>query len=100
MPVGRRDHPDVDPFGARAAQALELVLLEDAQQLRLQLERDVADLVEEKRSPVGQLEAADALRDGSRERPPLVTEQLALEEAGGDGGAVDLDERARPSLAQ
>ena len=44
----------------RAADALELALLEHAQQLRLQLERQLADLVEEERAAVGQLEAARA----------------------------------------
>ena len=50
----------------RAAQALELLLLQDAQQLGLQRRRDVADLVEEQRAAVGQLEAADLLRDRRR----------------------------------
>ena len=66
---------------ARAAQALELALLQHAQQLRLQLQRDLADLVEKHRAVVGQLEAADALRDRAGERAPLVPEQLALEQA-------------------
>ena len=45
----------------RAAQALELLLLQHAEQLGLQLRRDVADLVEEQRPLVRQLEAADLL---------------------------------------
>ena len=44
------------------------------------------------RAPVGQLEAADALRDGAGEGAFLVAEELAFEQAGGDGGAVELDE--------
>ena len=39
-----------------------------------------------------QLEPADPLHDGSREGPPLVAEELALEEPGGNGSAVELDE--------
>ena len=81
VPVGRRDDAHVDPLRARAADALELLLLEDAQQLRLQLERDVADLVEEERAAVRQLEAPDPLRDGAGERAALVAEELALEQA-------------------
>ena len=42
---------------AVVADALELALLEHAQQLGLQLERDLADLVEEERAAVGELEA-------------------------------------------
>ncbi len=41
------------------ADAFELALLQHAQRLALQLERDLADLVEEQRAAIGQLEAAD-----------------------------------------
>ena len=41
-----------------------------------------------------ELEAADPSRDGTGEGAALVAEELALQEAGGDGGAVELDERA------
>ena len=47
--VGGRDHPHVDLDRLRAAEALELLLLQDAEQLGLQLRGDVADLVEEER---------------------------------------------------
>ena len=55
--VGRGDHADVDRAGALLADALELALLQHAQQLGLQLERHLADLVEKQRAAVGQLEA-------------------------------------------
>ena len=58
--VRRRDHAHVDLERPRAADALELLLLQHAQQLRLHLERQLADLVEEQRAAVGELEAADA----------------------------------------
>ena len=80
-------------IGCAAADALELALLEHAQQLGLGLEGHLADLVEEERAAVGQLEAADASVDGAGERALLVAEQLALDESGGQGGAVDLDQR-------
>ena len=92
--VRRRDQAHVDAQRARAAEALELLLLEHAQELRLELDRDVAHFVQEERSAVGQLEAPDALRDRARERAALVAEELALEQARRDGGAVDLDEAA------
>ena len=56
--VGRRDQPEVDAYRPRAADALELALLQRAQQLRLQRERQLADLVEEQRAAVGQLQLA------------------------------------------
>ena len=52
--------------GAVAAQPLELPLLQNAQQLGLQLQRNIADLVQEQRAVVRQFEAPDLLRDGAR----------------------------------
>src|SRR3990167_5375395 len=80
--VGRRDHPDPDPDG-RSAHALELPFLEHAEQLRLKVERQLADLVQEDGPSVGQLEAADLPRERPREGALLVAEQLALEESAG-----------------
>ena len=77
------------------ADALELALLQHAQELRLQVERHVADLVEEERAAVGQLEAAARSRDRAGEGALLVAEELALEQLARDRGAVDRDERAR-----
>ena len=55
--VGRRDDPHVDADVARAADALERLLLEEAQQLGLQRRRHLADLVEEHRAAVGRARA-------------------------------------------
>ncbi len=41
---------------------------------------------------MGQLEAADPPRDGPGEGTLLVAEQLALDQPGRQGGAVDLDQ--------
>src|SRR5437660_4848564 len=97
--VRRGDEAHVDLDGLRTADPLELLLLQDAQQLRLELERDLADLVEEQRAAVGHLEAADLLGDGAGEGAPLVPEELALEEAPRNGGAVELHERAVAAVA-
>ena len=75
------------------ADALERALLQHAQQLGLQLERDLGDLVEEQRALAGELEPAGAIGDRAGERALDVTEQLALEHAGRERGAVDRDER-------
>ena len=53
---------------------------ERAQELGLQLERELADLVEEQRAAVGALEGARALAVGAGEGAALVAEQLALDE--------------------
>ena len=48
-------------IGLRAADALDLAFLDRAQQLGLQVEPQVADLVEEQRAAGGQLELAELL---------------------------------------
>src|SRR5262249_5763255 len=88
---------DLDRLGP--SETLELLLLEHAQQLRLQLERDLANLVEEQRPAVRHLEAPDLLRDGARECAALVAEELAFEESCRNGRAVDLHEGTLAALA-
>ena len=91
--VRRRDDADADADRLLAADALQLAVLQDAEQLRLRRLVQVADLVEEDRPAVGQLEPAAPQRRRAGERPLLVAEQLALDQLGRDGRAVDLDER-------
>ncbi len=90
--VGGGHHPDVDVQGLRASHALELVLLQHAQQLGLHGGRHVPHLVEEEGAGVGQFELPPPHRGGAGEGPPLVAEQLALDEALGHRRAVDADE--------
>ena len=75
--------------------AHDLVLLQDTQQLDLRAERQIADLVEEERAPVGGLEPSGLARQRARERALLVAEQLALDQRFGEGAAVDGHERPR-----
>src|SRR3989442_821666 len=58
---------------------------------------EVADLVEEDGSAMRRLELADLELVGARESTSLVTEQLALQELAGHGGAIDLHERSGPA---
>src|SRR5438105_1036942 len=88
------DDAQVDGHRRGAAEPLHLVLLEDAEKLRLELERQLADLVEEQGPALGLLEAADAARGRPREGAFLCPEQLALEKLGGNRGAVHGDETA------
>ena len=72
--------------------------MEHAKHLGLGRRGHVADLVEEQRSFVGQLEPAGALAVGARERAALVAEQLRFEQALVERRAVHLDERpVRPA---
>ena len=75
------------------ADALEHALLQHAQQLHLHRQAHVADLVEEQRAALGDLEAALAGGDRAGEGAFLVAEQLAFEQLGRNGAAVDGDER-------
>src|SRR5438094_2931179 len=97
--VRRGDKSDVDLDRPGAADTLELLLLEDPEELRLELERDLAHLVEEERAAMGHLEASDLLRDGPGERAPLVAEEFTLEEPRWDSRAIDLDEGSLAAAA-
>jgi len=90
--VGGGHEPDVHLDRLDAADALELVVLDHPQELHLHLPGQIADLVEEERPLVRELEAPGLAGDGPREGALLVAEQLALDEVLGDRRAVDLDE--------
>ena len=59
--IGRGDDAHVDAVNTVAADTLNLPVLQGAQQLWLQFERQLADLVEEQRAAVGDLELAGAI---------------------------------------
>ena len=59
----------------------------------MQVLRQLADLVEEDRTVLGDLELAGLRGHCAGERAFLVPEQLGLEKGVDDGGAVDADER-------
>ena len=93
--VGGGDDPDVGPHRSLAAQRIELAFLDHAQQLHLGVQGHVADLVEEDRTAVGQLELALAsLGTGAGEGAGLVAEELGLDQVLVDRAAVQPDEGA------
>ena len=94
IPVTRRNDPRVRMDFRVRAEALKPSVLRHAQQLRLKLRRHLANLIEKDRPPRRLLEAPDALRRRTRERPALVTEQLALQQRLGNGRAVHLHQRS------
>ena len=91
VPVRGGDHPDIHLDRPGAPQRLELLLLEDPQELRLEGRAHLAHLVEEDRPPVGELKPPLAAGDGAGEGPLLMAEELALQERLRKGGAGDLD---------
>ncbi len=76
-----------------AAEPRELAVLQHLQDFGLQRKAHVADLVEEHRAVVGELELAGLVLDRAGERAALETEQFGLEQLGGERGAVHLHER-------
>ena len=97
--IGRGDHPHVHIDSTRTAEPFDLALLEHPQQLRLELERQFPDLVEQNGPSMRQLEPANLGRMGAGERATLAAEELALDQVGGKRGAVDDDERSGAARA-
>src|SRR6185436_13817314 len=100
VPVRGGDHAHVDVQRRRAADALEGLFFEGAEDLRLQRQRQIADLVEEQRPAVGELELPGLPLRRAGERALLVAEELRFKERFGDRRAVDRDKRAVVARAQ
>ena len=82
---------------AVAADALDLTVLEGTQQLRLQLERELANLVEKERAAVRNLELAGAIARGSGKGASDVPEELTLGDGDRQGRAVHMNQRFVPA---
>jgi hypothetical protein len=91
--VGRRDDAHVGGDRLAAADPLDALRLERAQQLDLERDRHLRDLVEEERAAVRPLEDALLGLRGAGEAAAFVAEELALDQRLGDRTAVDRDER-------
>jgi hypothetical protein len=88
--VGRRDHAQVDRFFNIRSGATNRALLQRAQQLRLDWQRQLSDLA------VCGFDQPGARLPGARERRPSVPEQFRFDQLRRDCGAVDRDEIAFP----
>src|ERR1051326_5642222 len=100
--TGPRDDPGAPaapPAGPGPAAPPPVARLQDAQELGLGLEWEMPPLVQENGPAVGQLEQPRPGGDGAGEGALFVPEQLALDQRGRDGGAVDLHERRRGARA-
>ena len=86
--VRRRDDADVDVDLLDAADAADLFFLKRAQDLCLQRDIELADLIQEQRAVVRDLEQALFLGDRPGKRSFFVTEQLGFEQVLVDRGAV------------
>src|SRR5207253_642830 len=101
--VRRRDHAHVGGAAPVLADALELVLLEEAEELRLEARRHLGDLVEEQRAALGRLDAPGLIPHRARKRALRVAEELAREEVWGERGTAHGHEgprRARTAVVE
>ena len=89
--VGRGDHADVGVAGPVLADALEVVVLKESQQLGLDRRRDLTNLVEEHRAALGGFDPADLVAHCAGEGPARVPEELARNQVLGQGGTVRDD---------
>src|SRR5206468_2501548 len=74
------------------AERLYLALLQESQQFWLDVERQVADLVQEKRAAIGGADRAGRVGDSTGKRAFLVAKQMSLGQFLWHGGAVERDE--------
>ena len=91
-----RDDSHVDVNRSLSADAHHFGILDDAQQTHLRGRSELAHLVEEQRAAIGLLEPALAAADGAGEGALFVSEELRVDELGGDRAAVHAAERAVP----
>ncbi len=91
--AGGGDDAHVRLDDARRSQRRESLVLQEPQQLGLQLDRHVADLVQEQRAARRRLDQADLARLRGRVGALLVAEQLAFDQLARDGRAVHRDQR-------
>src|SRR5262245_3976110 len=97
--MSRPDETNVHVSGGLPSDPPNFPALQGPEQLRLQLERQASDLVEKQCAPMRQLHQSGPGCYSACERTLFVTEELALEQAGGDGSTVDLDKWRRASRA-
>ena len=98
--VGGADDAHVDLDRAMPADPLDHLILQEAQQLDLHRQRQVADFVEEQRAAIGALDLADGLLHRAGEGALLMAEQLAFQQGLGDRRAIDRDEGLLGARAQ
>src|SRR5436190_319672 len=88
----RHDCPRVVLDLDRRSKSHEGALVERAEEHRLNVGREIADLVEEHRAAPRRLEGADVPAIGAGERSSLVPEELRPGEVLREAGAVDGDD--------
>ncbi len=98
--VGGADQPHIHLEGLGPTHPLELAILDDPQQLLLHPGAGGCQLVEEEGAAIGPLEAALMALGRAGKRSRFVAEQLGLQQALAQGGAVDGDKALIPACRE
>src|SRR5271155_5399564 len=96
----RRDDANIDLQVTRIAETADRVLLQNAKELDLQAQRELADFVEKESAAVRLFEEATPVASGVGKRTLLVPEKLRFEESLRDRPAIDRDEGAATAGAR
>ena len=100
--VRRTDKPYINRDSFSTTYTHDASVLDCPEQLRLQVKRNVSDLIKEKSSSVCLLELTDVVCMSIRERSFHMAEQFALEKSLGQGSGIYADHRlqspVRPSV--
>ncbi len=91
--VGGSDDADVDVDRLGLAERMNLVRLEEAKEFGLDVEPELADLVEEEGAAGGGADDAGEGLERAGECSAAIAEELRVEHVARDGGAVEGDER-------
>src|SRR2546421_11636483 len=81
--VRSREYSHVDAPRRGRADTLEISRFQNAQEFRLQIERNVGDFVQEQRAAISEFETPDAIGPRIGKRAFYVTKELAFENAFG-----------------
>jgi hypothetical protein len=96
IPIGCGDDPDIDFDGFTISNSFELLFLDNSQQGLLKMEWNLSDLIEHHGTSVRQLEASDAVFDGSGEGPFRMAKELTRQQRFCQRTAINGDERLVP----
>ncbi len=91
--VGCGDEPDIDRGWIDGAHRDHFPSLQNGQQLALQVQRQIANLIEEQRTAVGRHDPARAIGVGAGECAALVSEQLTFKQRIRQCAEVNTDKR-------
>jgi hypothetical protein len=88
--ICRGYYPHIDSSRLRTSESFELLLLNHAQELRLKLDRQFANFIEEKRTAIGGLKATYSMCQGSSKGASLMSKEFALDQRSGNGPTKEV----------